>query len=199
MGVGLYWLAPIAYVDTSDMWLTGRWPRVAVNLAGVYTNAALAGIAAIVALVSPNLVLAAAMWQFALSSYIMVLLNLNPLLELDGYFVLMDLLERPNLRPRALTWLGNKLVPTLKKLDFRELKRRGLELSYGVASILYIAVEVWLSVILYRLMMQGWLSRFVPDALAAGFTWVLAASVVVLSVAGILSDLRGARQRTQTA
>lgn len=53
--------------------------------------------------------------------------------------------------------------------------------------------------ILYRLMMQGWLSRFVPDALAAGFTWVLATSVVVLSVADILNDLRGARRQTQTA
>lgn len=58
--------------------------------------------------------LSAALWQFALISYTGVLVNLNPLMEFDGYFVLSDLLERPNLRPRALAWLGTDLIPALR-------------------------------------------------------------------------------------
>src|SRR5205085_7973545 len=37
-GLGWYWFGPIAYVDTSDMWLAARWPRVAVTLGGLYTT-----------------------------------------------------------------------------------------------------------------------------------------------------------------
>jgi hypothetical protein len=42
----------------------------------------------------PNAVLAAALWQFALVSYVGLLLNLNPLMEFDEYYVLSDLAER---------------------------------------------------------------------------------------------------------
>ena len=116
-GVGWYWFGPMAYVDTSDMWLAPRGPRIAVALAGVAAEAVLAGVAALIAWVVPSLTLAALLWQFALSSYVLILLNLNPLMEFDGYFVLMDWLERPNLRPKALAWLGRGLVPALKRRD----------------------------------------------------------------------------------
>ncbi len=35
MGVGWYWLRPVAFTDTSDMWLSTKKPRVMVNLAGI--------------------------------------------------------------------------------------------------------------------------------------------------------------------
>ena len=60
------------------------------------------------------LVWAAALWQFAFSSYWMVAANLNPLLEFDGYYVVSDWLDRPNLRPRAMAWLGHELLPAVQ-------------------------------------------------------------------------------------
>ena len=48
VGIGWYWFGPVAYVDTSDMWLAEKWPRVAVSLAGPYSNIILAGAAALV-------------------------------------------------------------------------------------------------------------------------------------------------------
>lgn len=136
--------------------------------------------------------LSAALWQFALISYTGVLVNLNPLMEFDGYFVLSDLLERPNLRPRALAWLGTDLIPVLRNLQ--RLRGHRLELLYGLASVLFVAFSAALTVVLYRLIVQDWLSSILSDAVAAGLAWALAAAVVVLAVAGMLGELRGVRR-----
>jgi len=190
VGVGWYWFGPIAYVDTSDMWLEGRWPRIAVSLAGPYANLVLGGLAALLAWFVPNAILSAALWEFALLSYLGVLINLNPLMEFDGYYVLSDLLEKPNLRPRALAWLGRDLIPALRTSG--GLKGHRLELFYGLASVLYIAFSAALTVMLYRLVVQGWMEGILPHVLAAGLAWVLAVAVVVLAAVSVLGELRGA-------
>src|SRR5215210_25967 len=190
VGIGWYWFGPVAYVDTSDMWLEGRWPRIAVSLAGPYTNLVIGSLASIAALFLPNAVLSAVLWEFALLSYLGVLLNLNPLMEFDGYYILIDLLERPNLRPRALAWLGRDLIPALRTPG--GLKGHRLELLYGLASVLYVAFSAVLTVVLYRLVVQGWMEGILPDVLAAGLAWALAAAVVVLAAVGVLGELRAA-------
>jgi putative peptide zinc metalloprotease protein len=192
VGVGWYWFGPIAFVDTSDMWLAGRCERVVVSLAGPYADLVTGGLAAVVAWLVPNPVLSAVLWQFALVSYVGVLANLNPLMEFDGYYILSDLLDKPNLRPRALAWLGTGLVSALG--NPARLRGHTLELLYGLASVLYIAVEAALMVVLYRLILQDWLSGLLTGAVAAGLAWVLAAAVVVLAVASMLGELRGARR-----
>ncbi len=192
VGVGWYWFGPIAYVDTTDMWLEGRrWPRIAVSLAGPYADLVLGSIAALGAFFSPDAVLAALLWLFALASYTSVLLNLNPLMEFDGYYILIDLLERPNLRPEALSWLGRELLPALKRPE--RLKEHKLELLYGLGSVLYISSMGALAVVLYRLIVQDWLTGILPGAVASGMAWALAAVVVILASAGILGELRGGR------
>ena len=192
VGVGWYWFGPIAYADTSDMWLAGRRERVIVSLAGPYADLITGGLAAIVAWLVPSPVLSAALWQFALVSYIGVLMNLNPLMEFDGYYVLSDLLDKPNLRPRALAWLGTGLIPALR--DPTKLRGHRLELLYGLSSVLYIAVEIVLTLVLYRLILQDWLSGLLTASVAAALVWVLAAGVVVLAVVGMLGELRGVRR-----
>jgi putative peptide zinc metalloprotease protein len=192
VGVGWYWFGPIAYVDTSDMWLAGRRERVLVSLAGPYADLVTGGFAALVAWLVPDAVVSAALWQFALVSYIGVLANLNPLMEFDGYYVLSDLLDKPNLRSRALSWLGQNLLPALHHPG--RLRGHGLELLYGLGSVLYIAFSAVLTVVLYRLIVQDWLSNILGDAVAAALAWTLAAAVVVLAVIGMLGELRGVRR-----
>jgi putative peptide zinc metalloprotease protein len=126
-------------------------------------------------------VLSAVLLEFALLSYLGVLLNLNPLMEFDGYYVLSDLLEKPNLRPLALAWLGRDLIPALRTSG--RLKGHRLELLYGLASVLYVALMGVLTVVLYRLVVQGWMEGILPD--------VLAAAVVVLAAVSVLGELRG--------
>jgi putative peptide zinc metalloprotease protein len=190
VGIGWYWFGPVAYVDTSDMWLEGRWPRIAVSFAGPYTNLVLGSLASIAAWFVPNAVLSAALWEFTLVSYLGVLLNLNPLLEFDGYYILIDFLDKPNLRPRALAWLGRDLIPSLRTPG--GLQGHRVELFYGLASVLYVALMAVLTVVIYRLVVQGWIEGILPGVLAAGLAWVLAAAVVVLAMLSVLGELRDA-------
>ena len=186
-GVGWYWFGPIAFVDTSDMWRAGRWPRIAVSLAGPYTNVAIGSVAAITAWGVSDPLATGVLWQFALTSYALALINLNPLLEYDGYYILMDWLERPNLRPRALAWLGTELPKAMRgRGDFRGHR---LELVYGLGSLLFILLMGVLTVIFYRLLVQDWMARLIPATIAEALAWVLAAAVVGLSIANVAGEL----------
>jgi hypothetical protein len=46
--------------------------------------------------------------------------------------------------------------------------------------------------VIYRLVVQGWMEGILPDVLAAGLAWALAAAVVVLAAVGVLDELRAA-------
>ena len=61
-----------------------------------------------------------AMATFVVAGILTVILNLNPLLPLDGYFALMDVLEVPNLRPRAFAYLGWVIKHRLLGMDVAE-------------------------------------------------------------------------------
>ena len=193
VGVGWYWFGPIAYVDTSDMWLEGRrWPKMAVSLAGPYADMVMGGVAALGALISPDPILSAFLWQFALVSYIEVLLNLNPLMEFDGYYILIDWLDKPNLRPDALAWLGRGLPRALR--DPSTVKGHRLELVYALGSVLYIGSMAVLTVVIYRLTVEGWIAGLIGETVASGLAWILAGAVVVLACAGVLGELRDERR-----
>jgi putative peptide zinc metalloprotease protein len=189
-GVGWYWFGPIAFVDTSDMWLAARWPRIAVSLAGPYTNLVLGGLASLLAFGTSNAVATAALWQFSVISYLIVLTNLNPLLEYDGYYVLMDWLERPNLRQHALAWLGQQLPRALRTRG--GLRGHRLELAYGLASLAYVASVGALTVVSYRLFALTWIARVLSDGAASALAWVMAGLVVTLSLTTVIGQLRSA-------
>lgn len=104
LGLGWYWVTPIFFVDTSDMWLADRRARIAVSLAGPYAHLVLGGLASLMGSLMQAPSAAALLWVFALQCYAMVLFNLNPLLEYDGYYVLADLLDRPHLRRDIFSW-----------------------------------------------------------------------------------------------
>jgi putative peptide zinc metalloprotease protein len=143
VGVGWYWFGPIAFVDTSDMWLTTRWPRVAVSLAGPFSNLVLAALPMIAVLWIPSPFWVTLSWVFAAVSYLLVLLNLNPLMEYDGYYVLSDFMDRPNLRRQSLRWLFRDFPAAI--LHPSQLKGHWVELVYGLTSVFYTTLAALLT------------------------------------------------------
>lgn len=138
VGLGLYWFCPVAFVETSDMWLERRWPRVAVSLAGPYANVVLAGLAALAAAGLPAGPLTGVLWQFAGLSFALVLANLCPFVDSDGYYALMDALERPRLRAHALAALRRHGLAVLKRPAL--VRPHASELIFGAACLLYAVV-----------------------------------------------------------
>jgi Zn-dependent protease len=131
MGVMLYVCIPMAFCDVSDAHrFSEKWKRIVVSAAGIYFQlllAAVAGLAwALLALpASAELVLA----QIVAITLVATLANLNPLLKLDGYYILSDWLEIPNLRPRAFATL-DRLARRLPVSG--ETRERRAFLWYGV-------------------------------------------------------------------
>ena len=100
IGVKLVLIFPYAFVDTSEAWFEPRRRRLAVSGAGPLTDALVAGAFSLAALVTAGIARDVS-FQLALGAYLGMLMNLNPLLERDGYHLLEDVLREPSLRRRA--------------------------------------------------------------------------------------------------
>lgn len=108
-GFGLQYGGPVFFVNTNEIWLEKRGPRIVVNLAGPLANAVFGGACCLLILLTSQPEMRTALFQMAAVAYTLVYININPLLELDGYFALMDWLEIPGLRRKALTFVRHKL------------------------------------------------------------------------------------------
>lgn len=103
MGITLLVLAPVPYVDASAAWeIRDKYKRALVGAVGVLVELFLAALALLVWLaVEPGLVRDVAFNALLIGTVSTLLFNANPLLRFDGYYVLQDLIEIPNLYTRS--------------------------------------------------------------------------------------------------
>lgn len=173
-GVMIYYGMPAAFVDTSDIWLAGRNDRVLVSLAGPLCDLLVGSLAAIAAFSLPSLgqqipeiagpaaILVDAAYKLALACYMGALFNFNPLLELDGYFILVDLLRLPNLRKRALEFISGPLWQKLHARATLDTEERIFTL-YGLLSAAYTLVAIVLAAAFWQKQMVGIINRLWSD------------------------------------
>ncbi|MFT3858108.1 MAG: HlyD family efflux transporter periplasmic adaptor subunit [Aquabacterium sp.] len=103
MGVAFLVLWPVAYTDTNEVWkLNRRQDRLAVGAAGVLTEMAVAAWATLAWALLPDGTPKSLAFVLATTTLIStLLLNSSPFMRFDGYFVLSDWLQIPNLHDRA--------------------------------------------------------------------------------------------------
>ena len=99
LGVVFILFAPLAYVDVTSSWrFNSRWKRIAVAAAGMYVELTVTAIAAITWGWTDSLILSNMLFNVIIAATATtVLFNANPLMRFDGYFILADLLDIPNL------------------------------------------------------------------------------------------------------
>jgi len=102
-GITFLVLMPIPYVDASDAWMfPAKNQRVLVGAAGMLAECALASVGLIVfLLVEPGIIREVGFAVFVMGSVSTLLFNANPLLKFDGYYILQDCLDIPNLSARS--------------------------------------------------------------------------------------------------
>lgn len=102
-GINLLVLMPVPYVDASSAWaFRDKRKRALTGAAGILVELFLAALGVIVwTSVEPGVVRTAAFNVALIGSLSTLLFNGNPLLRYDGYYVLEDLIELPNLAQRA--------------------------------------------------------------------------------------------------
>jgi len=192
-GIGLYLFMPVAFVDTSDMWMASRGPRAATAFAGPYTNFLLSGAAALLIPWTPNAALQAALFHFATVGLIIGLTNLNPLIEFDGYYVLMDWLDVANLRDKALGYWGALVLGGDRAARNRRLML--IYLAYGALAIAYTFVVAWAVFLVYMGYVLSTASRFMTEAVALPLGWIVAGVMAGLVLRRAWAPMqRGARR-----
>lgn len=106
--IGLLFIifTPVPYVDaTSSYAFASKWARAQVAAAGIMAELALGAVALYVWLAAePGLLTAVAYNVILIAGVSTLLVNGNPLMRYDGYFIATDLLELPNLAQRAQAW-----------------------------------------------------------------------------------------------
>ncbi|HEY3760696.1 MAG TPA: biotin/lipoyl-binding protein [Verrucomicrobiae bacterium] len=144
MGVMLMIFTPMPYVDATSAWsFRERWKRVLVGSAGMIVELFIAAIAAFFwAKTGPGVVHAVAYNIMFIASVSTIIFNINPLMRFDGYYILSDLLEIPNLNQRAtmqLRYWAEKFLFGVKNIDSPAGTRReaGWLASFGITSWIY--------------------------------------------------------------
>ncbi len=158
MGFALVVLWPMLYTDTSESWkLRSSRQRLAISTAGIAVEIALAGLATLAwALLEDGPLRQAALYLATTGWVLSLALNASPFMRFDGYFILSDLLDFPNLHERSgalsRTWLRRTLLGWADPDPeyFPPRKRRAL-IAFALLTWLYrlivflgIAVTVYL-------------------------------------------------------
>lgn len=144
MGLMLLIFTPCLYCNVTDSWmLPNKWQRAAIGAAGMYVELVLATMATFLWwFTHPGLLNYLCLNVMVVCSVSTLLFNANPLLRYDGYYILSDLIEIPNLRQKADTVLRRKLGAWLFGLPeaadpFLPQRRQVLFAVYSVASAVY--------------------------------------------------------------
>jgi len=142
MGFMLIYFQPALYTNVSDAWLfPERRQRLWVGLAGPWFELFIWALAAFAWRLTDveTAVHTLSLMVMAVSG-IKTLVNFNPLIKLDGYYLLSDYLDIPNLRKRSFTYVGG-LLKRLIGFEPRigpeiSARERRVYLAYGLVATL---------------------------------------------------------------
>ena len=135
-GFMIYFGSPTFFVDASDSLMLDRRPRIIQSFAGPFAELVIGGVASLALVAFRDSGIAGLLYRFALINYFVIFLNLIPLLELDGYWILSDLIQVPDLRQRSLQFIQHDLWHKLRTRERFSKQEVGLG-SYAVIGIAF--------------------------------------------------------------
>jgi putative peptide zinc metalloprotease protein len=148
VGVMLLVFTPYFFVNVSDSWvLPDRNKRILISAAGIYVELVLASLATFLwAIVQPG-ALQQILWNvMVIASISTLIFNANPLMRFDGYYIMTDWIEVPNLCTKSRAFIGYQVKRLIFGSDYEDAsmarlplprRRFGLFYFYAVASYLY--------------------------------------------------------------
>ena len=158
MGVAFMLMAPLLYTDVTDAWrLRNRQQRVMISAAGVMVELSVAAVSLFLWAMLPDSPLRSVTFLLATTSLATSLIvNLNPLMRFDGYYILSDWLGIENLQDRSFEVARWKLREWLFALDMAcpetlPARHRRVMITYAAAVWLYrLFLFVGIALIVYH-------------------------------------------------
>ena len=181
-GFMIYYGSPAWFIEASDALMLGIGPRVIQSLAGPLAEFIVAGVASIGAWAFPDAVISTTLYKFAVLNYFIIFMNLVPLLELDGYFILSDLIQVPDLRPRSLAFIRHDLWHKLRVRERFSKQEVGLA-TYGIVGVAFAVFALYASFFFWRnlfgrLILQMWNGGLVTRTLLIVLVLVIAGPIL---------------------
>lgn len=145
MGFLLLVFSPCLYCNVSDAWtLPSKWQRIIIGAAGIYVELIIASFATFLWWFtdSGTFVNNMCMSLMVVCSVSTIVFNANPLMRFDGYYILADWLEIPNLRDRSNKFLRTMVMEHCLGIEvppepYMSLTRQVLFILYAVISYVY--------------------------------------------------------------
>ena len=153
VGIMLMVLTPVPYVDATSAWaLPSKWQRAFVGAAGMFVELAVAAVAAVVWARTAEGTLAHGLAYnlMFIAGVSTILFNANPLVKFDGYFILSDLIEMPNLNQRStqyLTYLVRRYVYGVRHL-LNPAHSRGESIGFVIYGVAALAYRIFLGIVI---------------------------------------------------
>jgi CRP-like cAMP-binding protein/Zn-dependent protease len=189
-GFMLYFGSPAFFIESADGLMMDRQQRIVQSFAGAYGEMVVAGAVAIILWAFPTNGIAAILYRFSVVNYLVIWLNLIPLLELDGYWILSDVIQVPDLRPRSLAFVRHDLWHKLRHRQGFSKQEIGLGL-YGILGVVFTVLAVLVGLITWRQVFGALLLRLWNGGTA---TRVLLAVLVIVIIGPVV---RGAINLTR--
>lgn len=199
MGITFLVLMPIPYIDASDAWMfSKKSQRILVSAAGMLAECVVASLALCVFLtVEPGVIRNLAFALFVMGSLSTLLFNANPLLKFDGYYMLQDWLDIPNLASRSFAYcryLARRYlfrVGQARSPSFAHHERRWL-IAYGVLSAMY---RCFITMVIALFLASHFLALGVGLALYALYQLLIKPMTGLVQYLRSAAELDGVRSR----
>jgi multidrug resistance efflux pump len=149
MGLLVLYLIPGFYCNVSDAWLLRKRERVLVSFAGGFVQIVIWAWATILwRFLAPETLASRACLIAIAFCGIQTLFNLNPLIRMDGYYLLSDFLEVPNLRQKSFGYLKRKLnfllIGSGRRSPAWTAREKRIFICYGLSSFVFSAGLLWI-------------------------------------------------------
>jgi putative peptide zinc metalloprotease protein len=187
MGFSLMYFAPSFFCDSTQVLVTGgKWARIATDIAGIWLDLVVCFFATIVWWATPT-GMPAHDWAYKVMMVTGIgvsLLNLNPLIKLDGYLMFSELIAEPSLKETSTAyltaWTRKHIFRFPTEVPYVPRRKRPFYIAYAILSGIYsYSLLSFLMVITYHILRSyspEW--AFVPAA-AIGL-WVFRSRVQLL-------------------
>jgi len=150
----LVFITPLTYVDATASWrFSQRWQRLMVAAAGMYIEFLVAAFAVLIWARTGSGVANTLAYQVVFAAtMITVLFNANPLMRFDGYYILSDLLQIPNLGAKGqavVKWIAKRYLLGMKDVRFPAQARQQPWAigTYGVLALMW-RVVIWVGIMI---------------------------------------------------
>ena len=167
MGLMFLYLTPCFFVDVTESWVSAtKVQRLATIIAGIWIELVLCGIAMIFWINAPTgSLFHTFMYEFILLTGIAaVVINLNPLLKLDGYYFLTEIIEIPELKERSsafvTAWIQAKIFRLAVDVPIVPRRRVALFVTYALLSGAYCYLLLFLVLRFSYRLASTWFGEF---------------------------------------